>query len=129
MALCSASLLELPQLPSSVPAPPRLMLATLIPRLAALLVTQSMPQMTEDHVPEPALFSTRTEYSGAPGATPTTPTPLSLAATVPATCVPWPLPSLNGPELPQLIGNIPSWQKKSQSANCEKPSALIRRSG
>src|SRR5215510_6979923 len=41
IARWSASLLVLPQLPSSVPAPPRLMLATLILSVEALAVTQS----------------------------------------------------------------------------------------
>jgi hypothetical protein len=37
---------------------------------------------------------TFTAYSGAPGATPTTPTPSSIAAIVPATCVPCPFVSV-----------------------------------
>src|SRR3990172_9470010 len=87
MALCSASLSGA-RPPAPEPPPPRLMFAPLIFSPAALTVTQSAPQMTEDHVPEPALFNTRTAYRGAPGATPTTPIPSSLAATVPATWVP-----------------------------------------
>src|SRR3989338_9014340 len=96
IALCNASLFELPQLLSEAPPPPRLRFATVIgpPFFGALLVTKSRPQMTDDHEPEPALFSTRTAQSLAPGATPTTPTPLSKAAIVPATCVPCPFPSL-----------------------------------
>jgi hypothetical protein len=35
----------------------------------------------------------RTAHSRTPGATPTTPHVLSLAPTVPATCVPWPFSS------------------------------------
>src|SRR5688572_31888556 len=75
----------------SLPEPPRLMLATSI--VDALAVTQSIPQITEDQVPLPLLSRTRTAHSRAPGATPTTPAPSSLAAAVPATWVPWPLPS------------------------------------
>src|SRR3989344_636095 len=96
IALCSASLLELPQLLSETPPPPSERFATVIgpPFFGALLVTKSIPQMTVDHVPLPELFRTRTAHSFASGATPTTPAPLSSAAIVPATCVPWPLPSL-----------------------------------
>src|SRR5215212_7337239 len=83
----------LPFSESSEPLPPRLMFATLMPLLAAFAVTQSIPQATEDQLPEPALLSTRTGYTVAPGATPTTPLPSSFAATVPATWVPCPLPS------------------------------------
>src|SRR5262245_20940614 len=61
--------------------------------VVALSATQSIPQITEDHEPDPALFSTRTEYIGTPGATPTTPELLSRPPIVPATCVPCPLPS------------------------------------
>src|SRR3989344_9091778 len=95
IALCKASLFELPQLLSEAPPPPRLMLATVIgpPFAGALLVTKSSPQMTDDHVPEPELLRTRTAHSLASGATPTTPRELSAAAIVPATCVPCPLSS------------------------------------
>ena len=68
------------------------MLATSM--VAACAVTQSMPQMIDDHDPAPCEVSTRTAHSRAPGATPTTPLPLSRAPTVPATWVPWPLRSL-----------------------------------
>src|SRR5947209_18757557 len=61
IALCNASLLVLPQLPSSDPLPPRLMFATLMPRLGAFAVTQSMPQMIHDQKPLPWLLRTRTE--------------------------------------------------------------------
>jgi hypothetical protein len=37
------------------------MLATLILRREALAVTQSMPQTIDEKLPEPWLFSTRTE--------------------------------------------------------------------
>src|SRR5688500_2298912 len=70
------------------------MLAALMPRAAALRVTQAMPQATDDHEPEPWLFSARTEYRRAPGTTPATPLVLSLAPMEPATWAPWPLPSL-----------------------------------
>src|SRR5829696_2483768 len=52
-----------------------------------------MPLTTHDHWPLPLLPSTRTAQTYAFAATPTTSTPLSLAAIVPATCVPCPLPS------------------------------------
>src|SRR5438445_5644402 len=45
IALCNASLLVLPQLPSSDPLPPRLIFASLMPRTAAFAVTHSIPQM------------------------------------------------------------------------------------
>src|SRR2546427_2827132 len=65
IALCNASLLVLPQLPSSDPLPPRLMFATLMPMPvgggAAFAVTQSMPQMIHDQKPLPWLLRTRTE--------------------------------------------------------------------
>src|SRR2546427_13106632 len=61
IALCNASLLVLPQLPSSDPLPPRLIFATLMPRRAAFAVTQSIPQMIHDQKPLPWLFRTRTE--------------------------------------------------------------------
>jgi hypothetical protein len=73
------------------------MLATsmsLVPSLfASLPVTQSMPQMAEEKVPDPSQLSTLTDHRRAPGAAPTVPISLSSAAAVPATCVPWPLPS------------------------------------
>lgn len=75
------------------PLPPRLMLATSI--LPALRVTQSTPQIMLDHEPEPEASSTRTAHSRAPGATPTTPMPLSRAAAIPATWVPCPWPSFS----------------------------------
>src|SRR3989344_9571962 len=115
MALCSASLFELPQLLSEAPPPPSERFATVIgpPFFGALLVTKSIPQITLDHEPEPALFRTRTAQSFAPGATPTTPTPLSNAAIVPATCVPCPLPSLKLEPVEQFL----------------PPTILVRRSG
>src|SRR5918994_2903737 len=61
--------------------------------LCFLPVTQSMPFIMAScgHVPlEP---QTLAAYRSAPGATPSTPDPLSLAPTVPATWVPCPLPS------------------------------------
>src|SRR3712207_730102 len=67
----------------SEPLPPRLMLTTSI--VSRCLYTQSSPQITDDHVPLPSLLKTLTAQSRAPGATPTTPARLSLAAMVPAT--------------------------------------------
>src|SRR4249919_1210848 len=73
-------------------APPlRLRFATSI--VDAWAVTQSIPAMICEVVPVPLLPRTRTDHRRAPGATPTTPIPLSMAPIVPATCVPWPLPS------------------------------------
>ena len=69
------------------PLPPRLMLATSI--VAAFAATQSMPAMIHELQPLPRLLSTLTAHRRAPGATPTTPSPLSSAPMVPATCVPW----------------------------------------
>ncbi|PYQ79613.1 MAG: hypothetical protein DMF99_27270 [Acidobacteria bacterium] len=40
---------------------------------------------------------------GMPGATPTTPVVLLIAPIVPATCVPWPLPSLKLPPVEQFL--------------------------
>ena len=51
--------------------------------------TQSMPAMMPEVYPEPEESSTLTAQSRAPGATPTTPMPLSSAPMVPATWVPW----------------------------------------
>jgi hypothetical protein len=56
--------------------------------------TQSMPQAYHESRPEPLSSITLTAQSRTPGATPTTPDPLSIAPIVPATCVPWPLQSL-----------------------------------
>ena len=61
--------------------------------LIAFAVTQSMPLITPEYEPEPLQPSTLTPVTGAPGATPTTSEALSLAAIVPATCVPCPLQS------------------------------------
>src|SRR5215213_8981887 len=73
IALCQASRLELPQLPSSAPLPAMLMLATRMPRLAAFEVTQSIAQRICDSVPVPVRPRAFTAYSGVPGATPTNP--------------------------------------------------------
>ena len=55
---------------------------------------QRMRQRTgvdeRDFVPTFLLFRTRTAQSRAPGATPTTPNPLSFAPMTPETAVPWP---------------------------------------
>jgi hypothetical protein len=56
----------------------------------AFAVTQSIPFMMDDTEPAASQSSTFTPMSGAPGATPTTALVLSSAASVPATCVPWP---------------------------------------
>ncbi|CAM5249005.1 hypothetical protein SCALM49S_00633 [Streptomyces californicus] len=66
--------------------PPRLMLATDGP--LALAATQSIPAMTCSVVPEPLSSRTRTATMSAFLAT-----PCAAPAMVPATWVPWPLPS------------------------------------
>ncbi|GAA3044666.1 hypothetical protein GCM10020229_64800 [Kitasatospora albolonga] len=66
--------------------PPRLRLATA--GLTAFLVTHSTPETTPAVVPEPLLSSTRTPTTLAALAT-----PYLVPAMVPATWVPWPLPS------------------------------------
>src|SRR5204862_5978906 len=85
IALCRASALVLPQLPSSVPPPAMLLFATLMPLAAAFAVTQSTPHNRLEVVPLPELSSTLTDHSGAPGATPTPPAASSFAAAIPAT--------------------------------------------
>ena len=70
------------------------MLTTLMLLAAAFSATQLRPQTTLDRLPDPKEEKTRTAYSGVPGETPTTPMPVSLAATMPETWVPCPLPSL-----------------------------------
>src|SRR2546430_3484241 len=90
IAMCMASPFEFPQLASSAPLPPRLMLATrmffLVPGPCA--ATQSIPQMICANVPTPVESNTLTAKSRVPGETPTTLEPLFLAAIVPAMCVP-----------------------------------------
>jgi hypothetical protein len=66
----------------------RLMFSTLMFLLAALAVTQSMPQTTLEVVPSPFESSTLTAQTFVPGTTPTTPAPLFAAAIEPATWVP-----------------------------------------
>ncbi len=56
-------------------------------------VIQSRPHTYHEISPLPPEFRIRTAHSRTPGATPTTPAPLSMAPTMPATCVPCPLPS------------------------------------
>src|SRR3954447_18693460 len=103
IALCSASLLAAPQLPSLAPAPATLMFATRMFSAAAFAATQLMPHSSCDSVPDADLLSTLTAYSRVPGATPTTPLPSSRAPTMPATLVPWPLSSLGtAPAVTQL---------------------------
>ncbi len=80
-----------PSGPPAAPAPPRLAFTTSMPPLRT---TQSSPAMNHDMLPLPASPMTLTPQTRAPGAVPTTPVPLSLAATVPATCVPCPLLSV-----------------------------------
>ena len=62
-------------------------------------VIQSRPQTYHDTRPEPPEFRMRTAHRRTPGATPTTPMPLSSAPTMPATCVPCPLPSSHAARL------------------------------
>src|SRR5437899_8883918 len=53
IALWMESLLEFPQLPSSVPVKRRLIFATVMPLAAALFATQSIPQTSQEARPEP----------------------------------------------------------------------------
>ena len=66
--------------------------------------THSSAQTIHDSQLVPCSGNTRSAHSRAPGATPTTPMPLSLAAAMPATCVPCPLTSSQSPrsEVTQL---------------------------
>src|SRR6187200_1435253 len=95
IALCRMSAFFVPQAWSSEPHLVTLMLAaSIIGRLASVgsffESTQSRPQTYQDSSPYPSSLRILTAHSRAPGATPTTPNVLSRAATVPATCVPWP---------------------------------------
>ena len=81
--------------------PPRLMLMTSAPpsrHLSAAAARLPPPQL-------PVSLKTLTMYSSAaPGSTPTTPRSLLTALIVPATWVPWPLPSVNQvPTLPSVV--------------------------
>ena len=83
-----------PQLLSLAPCPVMLRLATAI-SLALFLsvrveVTQSTPQTNADSLISDPSATTRTDQSGVPGATPTTPSRLSFAPTTPPTKLPWP---------------------------------------
>ncbi len=49
----------------------------------------SMPAITHENAPLPAALNTLTATISASGATPWTPFPLTGAAMIPATCVPW----------------------------------------
>src|SRR5437870_4210637 len=82
--------------------PPRLMLAALGMALFAFFcpVTQSMPAMTPDVVPEPEQSSTRTATSFTFFAT-----PYVVPPTVPDTCEPWPLQSAALP--PGVTSSMP----------------------
>src|ERR687890_344294 len=84
-------------------SPDRLMLATAADatsgRVSRSLVTHSTPAMTREVGAVPLQLRTLTEVTGAPGATPTTAVELSIAAAMPATCVPCPLQSKFLPSL------------------------------
>src|SRR5258705_9557201 len=89
-----------PQLRSSRPHLVTLMFtASISGRLASegsrCAAIQSRPQTYHDSRPSPLLFRILTAHNLTPGATPTTPESLSSAPTVPATWVPWPLPSVH----------------------------------
>src|SRR3954465_13401388 len=99
IAWCSASLLVMPQLPSFLPLPVRLMLATRVFQPAALAGTQHMPHRICESVPVAFEFRTFTDTIRVPGATPATTEPVSRAAMIPATLVPWPLSSFAVVEL------------------------------
>src|SRR5437773_4205569 len=82
-----------PQLPSSLPKVPADRFATLTPSALPTVAVHSRPQRTLASEPFAELFSTRTGWIGAPGATPTTPAASFLAPMIPATWVPCPLGS------------------------------------
>jgi hypothetical protein len=98
IAACSTSPLVAPQFLSSAPNLATLMLTASNrgrdesegSRCAAI---QSRPQTYQERSPEPLSFRILTAQTRTPGATPTTPIVLSMAPTVPATCVPWPCTS------------------------------------
>src|SRR3954462_14104117 len=73
-----------------------LMFATRMFQAAAFAVTQSMPHRICESVPLAFEFSTFTLTIRVPGATPVTTVPVSRAARMPATFVPWPLSSFAG---------------------------------
>src|SRR3954447_18588528 len=98
MALCIASLIVLPQLPSSLPGLATDMFTDSMRGRVGSVGSrwdriQSSPQTYQDTRPSPAELRMRTAHRRTPGATPTTPEPLSIAPTVPDTCVPWPFGS------------------------------------
>src|SRR5215217_6734119 len=92
-ARCRTSFVVYPQLWSSVPVFVTLMFtASNSGRVASFGSfwerIQSSPQTYHDSRPYPSSLRIFTPHTRAPGAIPTTPKPLSYAATVPATCVP-----------------------------------------
>src|SRR5689334_1821964 len=98
IAWWSASAFVRPQLPSSRPHFVTLMLTASNRGFdgsfgSRWAVIQSRPHRYQLRSPLPAVSRILTDQIRTPGATPTTPLPLSIAPTVPATCVPWPLPS------------------------------------
>src|SRR5688500_12980382 len=95
LAAWRMSLLLTPQSPPSRPHLATLMLTAAISGRFALLgsrweAIQSRPQTYQDSNPAPVSSRILTAHRRTPGATPTTPLPLSIAPTVPATWVPWP---------------------------------------
>jgi hypothetical protein len=114
IAMCIASPTARPQLSLGGPLEPRLMFATAMSLLGLesvrVAVTQSMPQITCEVRPDPLEPSTRTAQSLVPGATPTAPEPLLRAPMMPATCVPWPLPSL---AVPLPVQSVPDTALRS----------------
>src|SRR3954466_16309980 len=98
MALWITSLLVIPQLLSSVPDFATDMLTDSISgrvgsRGSFCAAIQSRPHAYHESRPSPAGSRIRTAHNRTPGATPTTPMPLSNAPTIPPTWVPWPLGS------------------------------------
>src|SRR3954453_14712187 len=88
------TLLVNPQLWSSLPAlVPLILTASNSGRPGVLGVRwardQLGPPRYHEIKPSPLSLRMRTPHTRAPGATPTTPMPLSSAPTIPATCVPW----------------------------------------
>lgn len=70
--------------------------------LEPLAATWSTPAITPEVEPLPLELSTLTGTTVAPAATPITPMSLSMAAMVPATWLPWPLPSSGDASLPRV---------------------------
>lgn len=100
----------------------RLRLATRIPPCAA---TASNAQTSCDWLPPPAELSIRAAKIPTPGATPTTPSVLLIAPTVPATCVPWPKPSAQSPVSGDVQLYPPMTLRSASGATPESTTATV----